>query len=95
MRIPIKIGDGFVYLQSKDGQYELAEKLITKVKVDGVETGETIISYVAYKWITTLDAVIKTLLEMKIRASDASTLAELKSAIDQARRELSAEYCVE
>lgn len=88
MKIPIKIGDDVIYLQSGENCFELAEKRLIKNKT----TEQFDVTFVPYKYFTTLESAFQALLTMKVRVSDAVTLEELKLAITKARKELSAEW---
>ena len=88
MRIPIKIGSECVYLQSGENCFELAEQRFIKNKL----TEELEETYIPYKYFTTPESAFQAILNMKIRACDATTLEELKQAITKARLELNTEW---
>jgi len=85
MNIIINIGNIPTLLKSNENCYELCFKRSQR----GIEV------WTPEKYYSTLASAFSALLEMKIRASTATTLNELKSAIENARLELQALYSSE
>lgn len=88
MQIEIEVGNKTWMLRGGYRCVELCESLIVTNK----DTGETRTEWSATKWYPHLLAAMNCLLEMKIRSSDATTLAELQIAIKQAKEELKGLY---
>ena len=82
MEIPIALGTKTVLLRSSDFCYELCFKRLQ----NGCET------WTPMKYYSTLSSAFNALLEMKVRASTASNLTELKKVIEDSQRELRTEY---
>ena len=82
MNILLSIGTTTALLRSSDCCYELCFKRLQK----GAET------WTPEKYYSTLSQALSAILEMKIRASTATTLSELKKVIEDSGRELRAEY---
>lgn len=88
MQIEIEVGNKTWMLRGGDRCVELCEQRNIKNK----DTGEIRTEWSASKWYPHLLAAMNCLLEMKIRNSDATTLAELQIAIKQANEELKGLY---
>jgi hypothetical protein len=82
MNIHINIGNKPALLRSSEYCYELCFKRAQK----GVET------WTPEKYYSTLASAFTAILEMKIRASTASDLSELKQAMEDAIQELTSAY---
>lgn len=88
MEIKISVGNKELMLRGGDRCIELCEPRNVKDK----DTGKVKQEWAACKWYPHLLGAINCLLEMKIRSSDATDLAELQIAIKQAKEELKGIY---
>lgn len=52
------------------------------------ETGEVTQEWSAFKWYASLPHALSKILEMKVRSSDATTLAQLRKDLEAARSEI-------
>lgn len=82
MKIPFQLKNETIYLTADDNNYCLErERERTK---DDVTTTEL----VAFKWFVSLPQALNKILDMKIKASNAKSLLELKQALESARKEV-------
>ena len=84
MEIEIKVGDKSVWLRGTDSAYEICEMKMMRPE-KGAEPEPTL---VPFKYYSTLIGAVTTLLDMKVRASDALTMEDLIQVIKNTRREL-------
>ena len=82
MNIPITIGDKTAILRSSEYCYELCFKRLQQ----GLET------WTPEKYYSTLTSAFTAIFEMRIRASTAKSLAELKNVIEETREEIRTDY---
>jgi hypothetical protein len=85
LHILITIGSKPALLRSSDTCYELCFKRSQR----GIET------WTPEKYYATLASAFTSILEMKIRASTATSIAELKTVIENSHRDLRSEYSLE
>ena len=91
MHILINVGKEEMLLRGEPKNFELCHL----VNRHDVVTGKIKQEWVAEKWFSTLEGVFHTLLNMKLRASDATSLQELKRDIESIREELMKQYCTQ
>ena len=90
MEIIIKVADRDVLLSPNPtgAGYQLS----TKGRVKDKDTGEWVTKWTGFNWFSKLEYAITKLLDLKICASDASTLSSLQYEIKKAKDELSGLY---
>lgn len=84
MNIQFTIKNEVIQLRADSMSYDLC-KLVQRKDRD---TGELVQSWEPFKFFATLEQALNKIIDMKVRASEARTLAELKSAIEEARDEV-------
>ena len=88
MEVKVNVGDKTYYLVNDAYSIALAEK----VSVVNRETGKPEDKMVQFKWYADIAQAFKAVLQMKVGVSQAKTLKQLHKAIQDARKELSAEW---
>lgn len=84
MMIQFVIKKELILLRADELNYELCRQMNQADK----ETGELAPRWVPFKYFASLDQAINRICDMKVRASDARTLAELKAVIEAVRDEV-------
>ena len=84
MNIQFTIKNEPILLRSDELSYELCRQ---KSCIDK-DTGQPVIRWVPFKFFANLDRALNKLIDLKVRSSDARTLAELKTVIEAAREEV-------
>ena len=77
-----------VLLRADDINYELCRPRFRKDKA----TGEVVEEWMGFKWYAGLDHALMRIVDMKVRASDATTLKELAADLVAAREEIRAAW---
>ena len=88
MMIEIQVGKKTYQLHGSDQCVEL--RRLRQRKKKGSNGSEPV--WEAFKWYSTLGSAFDHLLEMKVRASEATTLAELHLTIKRSKEELMGLY---
>lgn len=88
INIKIKIGKDVAYIRSDKSNYMIG---YDKTSVSS-KTGETVTKFDPIGFYGSLSALFDSLMRMKIRASTAKTLEELKYEINKAREEVMGYY---
>ena len=90
MKIMFKVGEENIFLTENSGGsgFQLGKEVWKKDK----ETGEKKKEIKGLNWFSTLPSAFGKLMEMKLRTSDAKTLAELQRDIAKAREDLAGDY---
>ena len=88
--IPIMIGKKEMFIRSEDKQWTLGKMVQSTNK----ETKEVTQSFAGESFYSSLDGLIRGLLEKKLRAADISSLNELQATIKQAKDELAGMYAI-
>jgi hypothetical protein len=91
MKIKISVGNDQILLRGEQHNFELCRLGNRKDK----ETGKIMKEWVAYQWFSNLESVFQSLVNMKLRASDAETLGELHNELSTIRNELINHYSTE
>ena len=84
MNIAIKVGNRVGYLRSDSKNYMFGYERPSV----STRTGDTTMTYNPEIFHSTLPAMMESLLNLKVKASTATTLVELQEDIAQARREI-------
>lgn len=84
MNIQFTIGNETVALQSDNQNFMLAKPRTRTNK----ETGEQSVEWEGFSFHASVEHCLNKLLALKIRASEATSLKELKADIEQARSEI-------
>jgi hypothetical protein len=84
MQIQIIVGTKPILLRADSLSYELCQ--IVQVKDE--DTGETVDAWKPFKYFASLSQAMNRILDMKIRASDATSLSELAADLETARAEI-------
>lgn len=88
MHILINVGKDKMLLRGEPKNFELCHL----VNRHDVVTGKIKQEWVAEKWFSTLEGVFHSLLNMKLKYSDATSLKELKRDLENIRKELMGHY---
>lgn len=88
MQVIIAVGDGEVMLRGNERCFEVCEKRSRK----NPDTGEQEPYWHPDKWYMTIEQALKAIGNMKLRACDARTLAELQMDIKHINAELKGLY---
>ncbi len=75
-----------IMLRADSLNYELCKIRQRKDEVTGITENE----WAAFKWYASLPQALSRLMEMKLRASDATTLVQLREDLESARHEIMA-----
>jgi hypothetical protein len=89
MQIPFQLKNEIVYLTADESNYTLARQC------DRTRDGVTNSELVAFKWFASIGAALSKIIEMKVKASDAKSLLDLKQVIEAARAEIMAAWSTE
>jgi len=91
MEIEIKVGQKSVWLRGTEKAYEICE-----MKDIAPEKGATPVpTLVPFLWYLSLQGAITRLLDMKVRASDATTMNDLAEVIKRTKKELAITFDME
>lgn len=82
MQIPFEIGNDTVYLCCDENNYTLARKR------ERTREGRITTELEAFKWFANIGNALNRLIDMKVKASDAKSLSELRQVIESARDEV-------
>lgn len=84
MHIEFTIKNEPFLLRADEMNYELCRIF----QQSDADTGELVDRWKPFKYFATLDQALNRIIDMKIRASNARTLAELKTVVEAARDEV-------
>jgi hypothetical protein len=84
MHILITVGKEQKLLRGEPRNFELCSQINRR----DIETGKINQEWVAEKWFSTLEGVFHSLLNMKLKASNATSIMELKEDLVRFRKEL-------
>lgn len=84
MIIQFTIKNEPILLRADNLNYELCKLVTRKDRI----TGKQIQNWEPFKFFSSLDHALNKIIDLKVRASDARTLAELKATIEATRDEV-------
>jgi len=84
MQIQFQIGKEKVLLRSSESCFELCR---LRQRTDK-ESGEVLNEWIAEKYFASLEQGLSKLLDLKVKASEATTLQQLRKDLDKARAEI-------
>lgn len=84
MNIQFTIKNEQILLRADAMNYELCRI----AQQTNIATGEVVDKWKPFKYFTSLDQALSRIIDLKVRASDARSLAELKTVVEAARDEV-------